>query len=159
MTRRLLAPVMLLVLALASGVAVFAIVVGVQPTRAAWTSVRTVNVTATAATPAAVPTVKCGGGSGTILSNPLIPITWTAPAGPAPSRYRIHWAGTAGTGDVYSATTSGTINAAGISVAGTSTVTVYAEYGDWTSPVSLQSVSFTTISVLVVVSWSCSPFP
>jgi hypothetical protein len=35
-------------------------------------------------------------------------------------------------------------------------VTVYAEYGDWTAPVSLQSRTVTTIAVIVVVSWTCA---
>jgi len=138
----------------------FVAVTGVQPTRAAWTSAHAVSVTATAVTPAAVPGLACGAGSGTILTSPNIPISWSAPAGPTPSRYRIAWAGSAGSNTMYSTTTSASINAAAISVAGTSTVSVYAEYGDWVvAPPPVQTISFTTIAVLVVVSWTCQPVP
>jgi hypothetical protein len=150
------AALLALVLA-ASAFAGFTVVRGVEPTRAAWTSARTVEATATAATPAAVSNVKCGAGSG--LLNAMIPITWSAPAGPPPTRYRITWSGGAGSDTKYSTTTSYAIDASGISVAGTSTVRVFAEYGDWVSPNPANTVSFTTIAVLVVVSWTCSPFP
>jgi hypothetical protein len=141
----------------ASAFAGFTVVRGVEPTRASWTSARTVAATASAATPAAVSNVKCGAGSGA-LGTP-IPITWSAPAGPAPSGYRITWSGSAGSGTATAAASPGSINASGISVAGTSTVRVFAEYGDWVGPNPVNTVSFTTIAVFVVVSWSCSPFP
>ncbi|HEV7741013.1 MAG TPA: hypothetical protein VGO65_01200 [Pseudolysinimonas sp.] len=146
-------------LAAAAALAAFVAGSSAQPTDATWSTVNVTNLTGTAATPAAVPTVTCGAGSGSIIGSPTIPIAWTVPAGPTPSRYRIHWAGSAGTGDVFATTSPGSINAAGISVAGTSTVTVFAEYGDWTAPASLQTVSFTTIAIVVVVSWTCTPFP
>jgi hypothetical protein len=141
--------------ALAAVAASFVAVGSIEPTEAAWTSTKVVSVTATSVTPAAVPTVSCGAPSGGILST--IPISWTAPPGPTPSRYRLHWQGSAGTGDAYFTTSPGSINASGISVAGTSVISVYPEYGNWiTSPVSLQTRSFTTIAVIVVVSWTCT---
>jgi signal peptidase len=146
-----------LMAAVASGLAGFA-ATRAEPTRAAWTSARDVDATVTAATPAAVPVVTCGAASGGILSS--IPIAFTPPPGPAPSRYRIQWAGSAGSGTAYTTTSPGAVNASGISVAGTSVVTVYPEYGDWvTSPASLQTVKFTTVAVVVVVSWTCTPNP
>ena len=141
--------------ALAALAASFVAVGSIEPTEAAWTSTKVVSPTVTSVTPAAVPTVSCGAASGGILSP--IPISWTAPSGPTPSRYRLHWQGTAGTGDAYFTTSPGSINASGISVAGTSVISVYPEYGSWvTSPVSLQTRSFTTIAVIVVVSWTCT---
>ena len=99
--------------------------------------------------------MSCGAASGGILST--IPINWTAPPGPTPSRYRLHWAGTAGTGDAFFTTSPGSIDASGISVVGTSVISVYPEYGNWTtSPISLQTRSFTTIAIIVVVSWTCT---
>jgi hypothetical protein len=142
-------------IAIAAAVAAFIAVGGIQPTEAAWTTAKVITPTVTSVTPAAVPTVSCGAPSGGILST--IPISWTVPPGPTPSRYRLHWAGSAGNGDAYFTTSPGTINASGISVAGTSVISVYPEYGNWvTSPVSLQTRSFTTIAVIVVVSWTCT---
>ena len=142
-------------IALAAVAASFVAVGSIEPTEAAWTSTKVVSTTVTSVTPAAVPTVTCGAASGGILTT--IPISWTAPAGPTPSRYRLHWQGSAGTGDAYFTTSPGSINASGISVAGTSVISVYPEYGNWvTSPISLQTRSFTTIAVIVVVSWTCT---
>ena len=141
--------------ALAAVAASFVAVGSIEPTEAAWTSTKVVSTTVTSVTPAAVPTVTCGAASGGILST--IPISWTAPPGPTPSRYRLHWQGSAGTGDAFFTTSPGSINASGISVAGTSVISVYPEYGNWvTSPISLQTRSFTTIAVIVVVSWTCT---
>lgn len=142
-------------IALATAAAAFVAAGSIEPTEAAWARSKVLSATVSSVTPAAVPTVTCGAASGGILS--LIPISWTPPPGPTPSRYRLHWAGTAGTGDAYFTTSPGTIDASGISVAGTSVVTVYPEYGSWTtSPVSLQTRSFTTLAVIVVVSWTCT---
>lgn len=143
------------VIALAAAAAAFAVVGGVHVTDAAWTQSKTFTPSVTAVTPAAVPTVACGASSGLLAQS--IPISWTAPAGPAPSSYRLHWQGTAANGDSTWTTTSGSISAVGLSVVGSSTVSVYARYGDWESPVSLQTVKFTTIAVVVVVSWTCGP--
>ncbi len=142
-------------IALVAAAAAFLAAGSIQPTEAAWTTAKALSTTVSSVTPAAVPTVSCGAASGGILST--IPITWTAPPGPTPSRYRLHWAGSAGTGDAYFTTSPGSINASGISVAGTSVISVYPEYGNWTtSPISLQTRSFQTIAVIVVVSWTCT---
>jgi hypothetical protein len=142
------------VIAAVTAVSAFLVAVAPQPTSAAWTSGKAFAITATAATPTAVPTVGCGAASGLLAQ--AIPITWTAPAGATPSRYRLHWQGTAGTGDAYFTSSPGQVAGGLLSVLGTSTVTVYAEYGDWTAPVSLQSRTITTIAVVVVVSWTCA---
>jgi len=136
--------------------AVFVVVTAPQPTSATWTSSTSEDLSATAVKPTAVPTVACGAASGLLATS--IPITWTAPAGTAPSRYRLHWSGSAGSGDAYFTTSPGSITGGVLSVLGTTTVTVYPEYGSWTvSPVSLQSRTITTIGVLgVVVSWTCA---
>lgn len=145
-------------LALVTAAAAFALVLAPQPTTAAWVRAKSVAITASAVTPAAVPTVTCGASSG--LLNALIPINFTAPPGPTPSRYRVSWTGGAGSGTVYTTTSPAQINASSISVAGTSVVTVYPEYGDWTvTPASAQTVKFTTVAVVVVVSWTCGPNP
>jgi hypothetical protein len=143
-------------LALVTASAAFTLALGPQPTSAAWTTSKAVGITATAVTPAAVPTVSCGAASGLLAV--AIPITWTAPSGATPSRYRVVWSGTAGSGQAYFTTSPGSIGGGLLSVAGTSTVTVYPEYGDWiNSPVSVQSRTVTTISVAgVVVSWTCA---
>ena len=106
--------------------------------------------------PVAVPTVSCGAPSGLLAT--AIPISWTAPAGTTPSRYRLHWQGTAGTGDAFFTTSPGSVGGGLLSVLGTSSVTVYPEFGDWTTaPVSLQSRTITTIAVIgIVVSWTCA---
>jgi hypothetical protein len=143
-----------LVAALAAAAA-FAVVNAPQPTSATWTSTKTANVVVTAVTPAAVPTVACGASSGLLAIS--IPITWTAPAGTTPSGYRLHWVGSAGSGDAEFATSPGSITGGFLSIIGSSTVTVFAEYGTWTAPVSLQSRTVTTIGTLgVVVSWTCA---
>jgi hypothetical protein len=107
-------------------------------------------------TPTAVPTVACGASSGLLATS--IPITWTAPTGTTPSGYRLHWAGSAGSGDAHFTTSPGSITGGLLSIIGSSTVTVFPEYGTWlTSPVSLQSRTVTTIGALgVVVSWTCA---
>jgi hypothetical protein len=127
-----------------------------RPTAASWTTSATDQVTVKAVTPAAVPTVACGASSGLLAV--AIPITWTPPPGPTPSRYRVVWSGTAGSGEASFTTSPGSIGGGLLSLAGSSTVTVYPVYGDWvTSPVSLQSRTVTTISALgVVVSWTCA---
>jgi hypothetical protein len=152
------APRCLLLIALGVVVAVPAFVVGTGPavTDSSWQVSKTADVTATAATATAVPTVGCGASGGLLATS--IPITWTAPSGATPSRYRLHWAGTAGSGDAYFATSPGSITGGLLSVLGTSTVTVFPEYGSWvSSPTSLQSRTVTTIGTLgVVVSWTCA---
>ena len=149
------ARIVTLALALVAAAASFIAAGSIQPTEAAWTTSKVLSTTVGSVTPAAVPTVSCGAASGGILST--IPISWTAPSGPTPSRYRLHWAGTAGNGDAFFTTSPGSIDASGISVAGTSVVSVFPEYGNWTtSPTSLQTRSFTTIAVVVVVSWTCT---
>jgi hypothetical protein len=142
--------------AVLSTVAAFAIGTAPQPTSAAWQEAKTLTVTASAVTATAVPTVSCGAGSGVLASS--IPITWTAPSGTTPTRYRLVWSGSAGSGQAFFATSPGAISGGVLSVLGTSTVTVFPEYGDWTtSPVSLQSRTVTTIGVFgVVVSWTCA---
>ncbi len=145
-----------LAIAMLAAAASFVAVGSIQPTEAAWNSTKVVSATVGSVVPAAVPTVTCGAPSGLLSNN--IPITWTAPPGPTPSQYRLHWAGAAGTGDAFFTTSPGSINPSAISVAGTSVISVYPEYGNWTtSPISLQTPHFTTIAVLfVVVSWTCS---
>jgi len=136
--------------------AAFAVVNAPQATSASWTSTKTANVVVTAVTPAAVPTVACGASGGVLATS--IPITWTAPPGTTPTSYRLHWTGSAGSGDAEFATSPGSITGGALSIIGSSTVTVFPEYGTWvTSPVSLQSRTVTTIGALgVVVSWTCA---
>lgn len=142
--------------ALVTASASFAVVLAPQPTSAAWTVTKSAALTATAVTPAAVPTVACGAASGLLSGS--IPITWTAPPGTAPSRYRLAWTGTAGSGQAFFTTSPGAVTGSTLSVLGTATVTVYPEYGDWTtSPASLQTRTITTVSVLgAIVAWSCA---
>lgn len=142
--------------ALVTAAAGFLLVTAPHATSAAWQDPKAFGVTATAVTAAAVPTVSCGAASGLLAT--AIPITWTAPVGTTPTRYRLVWAGSAGSGQAYFTTSPGSIGGGLLSVLGTSTVTVYPEYGDWTtSPVSLQSRTVTTIAALgVVVSWTCA---
>jgi hypothetical protein len=141
---------------LVTAAAGFLLATSPHPTAAAWQDPKAFGVTASAVTATAVPTVSCGAASGLLAT--AIPITWTAPAGTTPTRYRLVWSGSAGSGQAYFATSPGAVGGSLLSVIGTSTVTVYPEYGDWTtSPVSLQSRTITTIGALgIVVSWSCS---
>lgn len=107
----------------------------------------------------AVPTVACGAASGLIAVS--IPITWTAPPtgsnAVAPTGYRVDYSGTAGSGTQNVTTTSASIPGSVLAVAGSMTVTVTATYGNWVSPVSLQTRTITAVlSVLVVVAWTCA---
>lgn len=143
------------VVAAVAAVAACAAVSGIQSTEAAWTSSRAVSPTVTAASPSAVPTVTCGAASGSILTH--LPLSWTAPSGPTPSRYRVSWGGGAGSGTAYFTSSPGALDLSGINIVGTSVITVYPEYGSWTSsPASLQTRSFTTVAAIVVVGWTCS---
>jgi hypothetical protein len=143
-------------LAVGATLAAFTVASAPQPTTASWTAAVSADVTVAAVTPAAVPTVACGAGSGALAT--AIPITWTAPPGPTPSGYRVVWSGSAGSGQARFTTSPGSIGGGLLSVAGTSTVTVYPEYGTWVNtPASLQTRSVTTIAALgIVVSWNCS---
>jgi hypothetical protein len=142
--------------ALVAAAAGFALAASAQPTSASWVAAKAVGITATAVTPAAVPTVACGAANGLLSGS--IPITWTAPSGTTPSRYRLVWTGTAGSGQAYFTASPGSVTGSTLSVLGTATVTVYPEYGDWIStPASLQTRTVTTVSVAgAIVAWSCA---
>ncbi|MFF2052959.1 hypothetical protein ACFVU2_15270 [Leifsonia sp. NPDC058194] len=135
---------------------------GGSPARAGWS--RSVYVTGTmnAGVLGAVPTVACGSAGGLLAAN--IPITWTAaPTGGnalPPQSYTITWTGTAGSGSttVAAPATTGNVTGATLTLLGTSTVTVTANYGTWTSPVSLQSRTITTVlgALSLIVAWTCA---
>ena len=146
----------LVAIALVTAAAGFLLVTSPHPTTAAWQDAKAFGVSTSAVSAAAVPTVSCGAASGLLAT--AIPISWTAPAGTTPSRYRLVWSGSAGSGQAYFTTSPGSVGGGLLSVVGTSTVTVYPEYCDWvTSPASSQTRTVTTIAALgVVVSWTCA---
>lgn len=135
---------------------------GDAPAQAGWSRSTYVTATATAGVLGAVPTVACGSSGGLLAAN--IPITWTAaPTGGnalAPQSYTIAWSGTAGSGSttVAAPATSGNVTGATLTLLGTSTVTVTANYGTWTSPVSLQTRTITTVlgALSLIVAWTCA---
>lgn len=135
---------------------------GGAPAQAGWSRSTYVTATATAGVLGAVPTVACGSSGGLLAAN--IPITWTAaPTGGnalAPQSYTIAWSGTAGSGSttVAAPATSGNVTGATLTLLGTSTVTVTANYGTWTSPVSLQTRTITTVlgALSLIVAWTCA---
>jgi hypothetical protein len=141
----------LVVLAIASAVAGFAVAGGAAPTDAAWVASSTYAVAGTAAVPTAPTGLTCGAGSGSLGTS--IPFTWTAPAGTAPSGYTLKWTGGA-TGSATFATTSGTVPSSGV-IIGNLTVRVYADYGSsWQSVAGTQARTVT--SILFGTLWSCS---
>ncbi|OJX73311.1 hypothetical protein [Leifsonia sp. 71-9] len=135
---------------------------GGSPAQAGWSRSAYVTGTATAGVLGAVPTVACGSSGGLLAAN--IPITWTAaPTGGnalAPQSYTIAWSGSAGSGSttVAAPATSGSVTGATLTLLGTSTVTVTANYGTWTSPVSLQTRTITTVlgALSLIVAWTCA---
>lgn len=135
---------------------------GGAPAQAGWSRSAYVTGTANAGVLGAVPTVSCGSTGGLLAAN--IPITWTAaPTGGnalAPQSYTIAWSGSAGSGSttVAAPATSGSVTGATLTLLGTSTVTVTANYGTWTSPVSLQTRTITTVlgALSLIVAWTCA---
>ncbi len=142
--------VLVALVAVAAAVSGFAVTTGVAPTDASWVVPKTLNVSASAVTPAAPTALTCGAGSGGLFSS--VPMTWTAPPGPAPSGYTLSWTGAA-TGSVSSASTSGSVPSGAL--LGTLTVRVYANYGtSWVSPAGTQT---RTISIIAFGTlWSCA---
>ena len=134
---------------IAAAVAVPAFVMGSgpQPTDATWLVTKTAAVTATAVTPAPPTALTCGAGSGLLSGS--VPFTWSAPPGTAPSGYTLKWTGAA-TGSVTTATTSGNVPSPAL---GTTTVSVYADYGNWESTAGIQTRS---IFGVVIVGWTCT---
>jgi len=138
------------VIAVAAAVSSFAVTSGVAPTDAAWVRTRTFNVSATAVTPTPPTGLTCGAGSGGLFS--VVPFTWTAPTGPAPSGYTLSWTGAA-TGSAPFAGTSGSVPSSAL--LGTLTVRVAANYGtSWVSATGTQTRSITII--LFGTLWSCA---
>lgn len=137
---------------------------GADPTPAeatpGWASTTFATTSVAAGTIAPVPQVACGAGSGLLAGD--IPISWTAsPSGGtalAPDGYTLRWAGTAGSGSITVTGTSGSVTGATLTLLGTSTVTVTANYAGWTSPPSLQTRTITTVAGLAgaILLWSCA---
>lgn len=135
---------------------------GGSPSRAGWARSTYVRGTATAGALGAVPTIACGSSGGLLAAD--IPISWTAaPTGGnalAPQSYTLAWSGTAGSGNatVSAPATTGSVTGATLTLLGTSTVTVTANYGTWTSPVSLQTRTITTVlgALGLIVAWTCT---
>jgi hypothetical protein len=128
-------------------------------TEASWARSGFATASAASGVLNAVPTVACGAASGLIAVS--IPITWAAPPtggnAVAPTGYRVDYSGTAGSGTQNVTTTSANIPGGVLSVAGSMTVRIYATYGNWVSPVALQTRTITAVlSVLVVVAWTCA---
>jgi hypothetical protein len=143
--------VLVTVIAVAAAVSAFAVTSGVAPTEAAWVRTRTLNVSATAVTPTAPTGLTCGAASGGIFT--VIPFTWTASAGTAPSGYTLKWTGAA-TGSASFASTSGSVPSAAVAL-GTITISVYADYGSsWQSVAGTQTRSATSIAFGTL--WSCT---
>jgi hypothetical protein len=143
--------VLVAVIAVAAAVAGFAVTTGVAPTEAVWVRTRTFNVTATAVTPTPPTALTCGAASGGIFS--VIPFTWTAPAGTAPSGYTLKWTGAA-TGQASFASTSGSVPSSAVAL-GTITIRVYSDYGtSWQSAAGTQTRSATSIAFGTL--WSCT---
>jgi hypothetical protein len=137
-------------------------VAGGTPARAGWSVSTYVTGTAASGVLNPVPTVACGSSGGLLATG--IPITWTAPTiggnALAPQNYVISWTGTAGAGSTtvaYPATT-GNVTGATLTLLGTTTVTVTATYGSWSSAVSSQTRTITTLLGVggLIVSWSCA---
>ncbi|GIT79806.1 hypothetical protein LLS1_14750 [Leifsonia sp. LS1] len=137
-------------------------VAGGSPARAGWSRSVYATGTATSGTLTPVPAVACGSAGGLLATN--IPITWTTPTiggnAIAPQSYTIAWSGSAGSGSTtvaYPATT-GNVTGSTLTLLGTSTVTVTAVYGSWTSPVSLQTRTLTTTlgALGLIVGWTCA---
>jgi hypothetical protein len=127
--------------------AAFVVVNAPQPTSAAWTSTKTANVAVNAVIPTPPTALTCGAGSGLLSGS--VPFTWSAPPGTAPSGYTLKWTGAA-TGSVTTATTSGNVPSPAL---GTTTVSVYADYGSWESAAGIQTRS---IFGVVIVGWTCT---
>lgn len=131
-----------------------------EPATAGWgrTSYATATVTSGILNP--VSQVNCGASGGLLAGN--IPISWTAPTtggqALAPQSYTLSWSGTAGSGSTTVTGTSGAVTGATLTLLGTSTVRVTANFNGWTSPVSLQSRTITTVIGLggAILLWSCA---
>lgn len=139
----------LFLVGIAAAVAIPAFVAGSAPqqTDASWVVTKTSVVTATAVNPAQPTALTCGSGSGLLSSS--VPFTWSAPPGTAPSGYTLKWTGAA-TGSVTSATTSGNVPSPAL---GTTTVSVYADYGNWESAAGIQTRQ---VFGVIVVGWTCT---
>jgi hypothetical protein len=131
-------------IAAASAVAAFALASSPMPSDAAWVVTRTLNVTATAVTPAQPTGLSCPGSG---LLSGAVPFTWTAPPGTAPSGYTLKWTGAA-TGSSTHSGTSGSVT----SPLGTITVSVYADYGSWQSAAAIQTRQ---VNGIIFVGWTC----
>lgn len=135
---------------------------GGSPARAGWGRSTYVTATAGSGVLNAVPTVSCGAASGLLAVN--IPMNWTAAAtggnAIAPQSYTLAWSGSAGSGSttVAAPATTGNITGSTLTLLGSVTVTVTANYGSWTSPVSLQTRTITTTlgALGVIVGWTCA---
>jgi hypothetical protein len=135
---------LLAVMAVLAGLAAFVVGAGPQPTDASWTATKTMAITTTAVIPAAPTALTCPG-SGLLSAN--ISFTWTAPPGTPPSGYTLKWSGAA-TGSSSWPTPTGTV----ASPVGNMTVSVYADYGDWQSPVATQ---VRHVLGVTIVGWTC----
>lgn len=130
-----------------------------DPARAGWAHTSYATVTVSSGTLDAVPQVSCGASSGLLAGN--IPISWTpaATGGQAltPQSYTLSWSGTAGSGSTTVTGTSSAVTGATLTLLGTSTVRVTANLNGWTSPVSLQTRTITTVVGLggAILLWTC----
>jgi len=134
-------------IAMVAAVPAFLMGTGPQQTDASWVVTKTAAVTATAVNPAPPTALTCGAGSGLLSGS--VPFTWSAPPGTAPSGYTLKWTGAA-TGSVTSATTSTNVPSPAL---GTTTVSVYADYGNWESAAGIQTRS---IFGVIIVGWTCT---
>ncbi|WP_223693751.1 hypothetical protein [Leifsonia poae] len=131
------------------------------PTQAAWTRPGFSTATAASGVLNPVPTLSCGAASGLLAVS--IPVSWTAPPttgnGVAPTGYLVTYSGTAGSGSTTTTapTTSVGIPGSVLTIAGSMTVTVYATYGNWVSPASLQTRTITTTlgALGIIIGWTC----
>ena len=134
-------------IALIAAIPAFVMGFGPQQTDATWVVTKTAAVTATAVNPAPPTALTCGAGSGLLSGS--VPFTWSAPPGTTPSGYTLKWTGAA-TGSVSTTTTSGNVPSPAL---GTTTVSVYADYGSWESAAGIQTRA---IFGVIVVGWTCT---
>jgi hypothetical protein len=130
----------------------------IQPTSASWNDTEFAAASFTAGVINPVTSLSCAAGAG--LLGASIGFTWAQPdtttTGVVPKSYVLSWTGTAGGGSVTVSSLTGAIPGGLLSVLGTSTVSVTATSGAWTSAASTVTRTVTTISALgAIVSWTC----
>jgi hypothetical protein len=129
------------------------------PTEATWNSPEYHQAVMTTAQLYPVTSLTCNSSGGLLATS--IGFTWTRPVitgnGLTPTSYTIVWSGSAGAGQKTVTGLTTTLPGTILTVAGSSTVTVYANFDSWQSPVSTQSRQLnTTLGVLgIIVGWTC----